>query len=92
MSDGAAGNRLSKLNISGMYGRVFENHDMFAIGLNYTKSAITDRAQGTGEMFYRYTLSKALVLTPVIKGIVKPVLDPNKDFLFYYGLRSRISF
>ncbi len=92
MSDGAAGNRLSKLNVSAMYGRAFENHDMLAVGVNYTKSAITDKAQGTCEVFYRYTLSKALVVTPVVKAIVSPALNPNKDFLFYYGLRSRISF
>ena len=90
MSDGDAANRLSKLNISAMYGRLFANRDMLAIGLNYTKSAITDRGQGLMEIFYRYTLSRALVIAPVIKGVINPALDPDTNFLFYYGVRSRI--
>lgn len=92
MSDGDAANRLSRLNISAMYGRVFKNHDMFAVGINYTESAISKSAQGLCEVFYRYTLSKALTFTPVVKGVINPALDANRDFLFYYGMRSRISF
>ncbi len=91
-SEGAGANRLSKLNVSAMYGRVFENHDLFAIGLNYTESAITDRSQLLSEIFYRYTISKALVVTPVAKIVLNPALDPNTNRLFYYGLRTRISF
>lgn len=43
------------------------------------------------ETFYRFTVSKALSITPMVKGILNPALDANRDFLGYYGIRSRIT-
>ena len=91
MSDGDGANTLSKLNISLMNGWYFTSHDMLGVGLNYTESTISGKGQYMSEVFYRYTLSKAISISPIAKIVVNPALDPNQDFLGYYGLRSRIS-
>ena len=91
MSDGKGANALSKLNISAMYGRYFQSHDLFGIGVNYTTSSISNENQFLTELFYRWTLSKTTSFTPVIKLLANPSLNPNVDFMIYYGIRSRIS-
>lgn len=91
MTDGQGANQLSKLNISLMHGWYFQNHDMFAIGINYTESTLADRGQYLSEIFYRFTVSKAIVITPSIKMVLNPALDANRTFLGYYGIRTRIS-
>lgn len=92
LSDGKGTNSISKLNISAMHAWLFPSRDMLGIGLNYTESVISGTGQFLNEIFYRFTLSKAVVLTPSIKTIIKPALNPEKSFLFYYGIRTRISF
>ena len=91
LSDGNGANSLSKLNISLMHAWLFKSHDMLGVGINYTESTIADRGQVLSEIFYRFTLSKALVITPTIRLILNPALDENRDFLGYYGIRTRIS-
>lgn len=92
LSDGKGANALTKLNISAMHAWLFKNHDMFAIGLNYTESTISGTGQYMSEIFYRFTLSKAFVITPSVKAVLNPALDINRTFLGYYGVRTRISF
>jgi porin len=91
LSDGMGANALTKLNLSLMHGWYFQNHDMFAIGLNYTESTISGRGQYLSEIFYRLTVSKALVITPSVKMVLNPALDSERTFLGYYGVRTRIS-
>ena len=91
MTDGQGANQLTKLNVSLMHGWYFQNHDMFAIGLNYTESTLADRGQYLSEVFYRFTVSKAIVITPSVKMVLNPALDANRNFLGYYGIRTRIS-
>ncbi|MCO4822164.1 MAG: hypothetical protein KC469_08855 [Flavobacteriaceae bacterium] len=92
MSDGDGANTLSTLNVSLMHGWNFTSHDLLGVGLNYTESTITGESQFLSEVFYRYTLSKAVSISPIVKAVINPALDQNKDFLGYYGIRSRISF
>lgn len=91
LSDGMGANALTRLNLSLMHGWYFQNHDMFAIGLNYTESTLSGRGQYLSEVFYRLTISKAFVITPSLKMILNPALDTDKSFLGYFGLRTRIS-
>ncbi len=91
LSDGDGANALSKLNISLANGWYFPNHDMVGVGLNYTTSTITDRSQLLYEIFYRFTWSKTTAITPLVKFVLNPALDPDRDFLMYYGVRGRIS-
>jgi len=91
LSDGDGANALSRINLSLMHAWYFLSHDLFAIGLNYTESTITGNNQFLSEVFYRFTLSKAISLTPMVKFVINPALNENTNFLFYYGLRSRIS-
>ena len=91
LSDGKGANALSKLNISLMNAWDLASHDMLGIGLNYTKSSITDENQFLSEIFYRWTWSKTMHLTPLVKFVINPALNPDRDFLMYYGIRSRIS-
>ncbi|OIQ38399.1 MAG: hypothetical protein BM563_06165 [Bacteroidetes bacterium MedPE-SWsnd-G1] len=92
MSDGDGANTLSKLNVSLMHGWNFTSHDMLGVGINYTESTISGESQFLSEVFYRYTLSKALSISPIVKAVINPALNTNKEFLGYYGVRSRISF
>jgi len=91
LSDGKGANSLSKVNVSLMNGWHFLSNDLIGVGLNYTKSTITNENQYMTEIFYRFTWSKTTALTPVIKAVVNPALNPNTDFLMYYGVRARIS-
>ena len=91
ISDGEGTNTLATTSVSLMNGWFFTSHDLIGIGLNYTKSAITDTGQFLAEAIYRFTLSKTTSFTPVLKFVIDPVLHPDKEFLLYYGIRSRIS-
>ena len=91
LSDGNGANAISSLNISLMNAWYFKSHDMLGAGINYTESIITNRWQFLSEIFYRFTLSKTTAFTPVVKFVIHPALDPDVDFLFYYGIRGRIS-
>ena len=91
MSDGEGGNVLSNINLSMMHGWFFKSHDLLGIGLNYTQSSINDEDQYLTEIFYRYTVSRTIAVTPVFKTVLNPALNPDEDLLFYYGIRSRIS-
>ena len=92
LSDGDGANSLSKLNISLAHGWFFQSYDMLGIGINYTKSTIDEsRAQFLADLFYRFTLSMAVAITPTVKTVFNPALNPNEDILFYYGMRSRIT-
>lgn len=65
--------------------------DLFGIGFNYTSSTITDTTQFLAELFYRLTITQTAAITPMVKVVINPVLNPNTDLLFYYGIRGRIS-
>lgn len=90
-SDGRGSALLSNFNLSIMNGWRFQNHDLLGIGLNYTSSTITETEQFLTEVFYRLIITQTVALTPMVKTVINPVLNPNTDMLFYYGLRGRIS-
>ncbi len=91
ITDGKGANTLAKVNIAAMYGLNLKSHDLLGLGLAYTESSISNRGQFLSEVFYRFTLSKTVSITPTVKGIINPSLDPSRNFLAYYGVRSRIT-
>jgi hypothetical protein len=91
LSDGKGANSLSKLNISVMNGFHFLSNDLVGIGLNYTESTISGEGQFMSELFYRFTWSKTTAITPVVKAVFNPALNPTTNFLIYYGIRARIT-
>jgi hypothetical protein len=74
-----------------MNGFHFLSNDLVGIGLNYTESTISGEAQFMSELFYRFTWSKTTAITPVVKAVMNPALNPTTDFLIYYGIRARIT-
>lgn len=90
-SDGKGTALLSIFNISLMNGWRFQSHDLLGVGLNYTRSTLTNSEQFLTEVFYRLTITQTLAITPMVKMVINPVLNTNTDVLFYYGLRGRIS-
>ncbi|MFY0627569.1 MAG: hypothetical protein JXR07_14800 [Reichenbachiella sp.] len=98
LSDGDSGNSLSTVNVSLSNAWWFPNHDLFGVGINYSSPSnwLEDsypgaRAQFLSEVFYRWTWSKTTAITPLVKFVVNPSLDPSTDFMMYYGVRGRIS-
>lgn len=98
MSDGEGANALSKVNLSLSNAWWFPTHDLFGVGINYSSPGkglkdgyVGTRPQILSEVFYRWTWSKTTAITPIVKFVINPSLDPNTDFLMYYGIRGRIS-
>jgi len=92
MSDGKGANSLSKFNISLAHAWFFTTYDMLGVGINYTQSTVDEtNGQLLSEVFYRFTFSKAVVFTPIIKLVVNPALNQNVNALVYFGIRSRIT-
>lgn len=59
------------------------NSDTFPIDLD---------DQWTGEIFYRVQLTKHIQITPSVQLYGDPALNPDKDFIALFGLRTRVSF
>lgn len=50
------------------------------------------RQQYTGEVFYRYTLTQNLALTPDLQFVQHPAINPAEDALLVLGFRGRVTF
>jgi len=59
------------------------NEDTWGTGL---------RDQFTGEIFYRWQISKAIAVTPDLQYIKNPALDPATSSIWVFGLRVRGAF
>jgi porin len=60
-------------------------------GLNWGKPNGFGRDQYTGELFWRYQLTKELAITPSLQYIQNPALDPSQDNLVAFGVRVRVA-
>ncbi|NIQ95361.1 MAG: carbohydrate porin, partial [Desulfuromonadales bacterium] len=81
-------------SVSAGVGRLFGGtNDLLGIGLNWGQPAddsLDD--QWTSELFYRFQAAQNFAITPSIQLIGNPALNPDKDFLAYFGLRARMTF
>ncbi len=85
---------LNERNISIGLGRYFSrNGNLLGVGLSWGKPA-TDglENQVTSETFYRLQMSKNWAITPSLQVIFDPALNPEKDVIAVFGIRSRLNF
>ncbi|WP_412555627.1 carbohydrate porin [Shimia sp. MIT1388] len=71
------------------YGR---NTDAAGVGLNWAESATSTQTQFTAELFYRFSLSSGLQITPSIQVIDNPLDNPGLGTVTVLGLRTRLVF
>lgn len=95
-SDGGGGALNEKLLSIGLGIYFGESGDAFGVGLSKsTPSALTFAPglddQYTGEVFYRYMLSKHLAITPDLQYIKDPALNPNQNSIWVAGIRARLT-
>jgi len=70
--------------------------DLVGFGLNWSRPAESSfgpglRDQTTAELFYRAQLSPNFAFTPDVQLIVNPALAPDKDRIWYFGVRARLA-
>ncbi len=73
----------------GYYSR---NTDLAGLGLNWAEAKGIDDTQFTAEVFYRFSISPGLQITPSIQFIADPLLDADQDSITLLSLRTRIVF
>ena len=73
----------------GYFGR---NTDLAGLGLNWAEGNGISGTQFTTELFYRFSISPGLQITPSIQYISDPLLDPAQDDILLLGLRVRAVF
>lgn len=71
------------------YGRKTDAADL---GLNWAESATSTQTQFTAELFYRFSLSSGLQITPSIQVIDNPLDSPGLGTVTVLGLRTRLVF
>jgi len=71
------------------YGR---KTDAAGLGLNWAESATSTQTQFTAELFYRFSLSSGLQITPSIQVIDNPLDSPGLGTVTVLGLRTRLVF
>ena len=71
------------------YGR---NTDAAGIGLNWAESATSTQAQFTAELFYRFSISPGLQITPSIQVVENPLDNAGLGTVTVLGLRTRLVF
>jgi porin len=90
-SDG--GGALLEASVSAGVGYYFEeSKDLIGFGLNWGRppdSGLDN--QYTAEIFYRLQLAQNLAITPDVQLIFNPVLNPDEDMLWVFGLRARLA-
>lgn len=95
-SDGGGGALNEKLLSVGLGMYFGESGDGFGVGLSKSKpSALTFAPdlddQYTGEVFYRYMLSKHFAITPDLQYIKDPALNPTESSIWIAGIRARLT-
>jgi len=70
--------------------------DLFALAFNWGDPNESVWGSGlkkqyTFEFFWRWYFSENMALTPDLQLIINPVLNPNKNKIFVFGIRGRLS-
>ena len=93
IADGAGANTLADKHLAAMLGIKFKSHDVWSFGVNWVEppdSALRD--QYTFETYYRFHLTEHLALTPDFQAVHHPSLNEAQDWLYYAGIRARLTF
>ncbi|MVO17602.1 carbohydrate porin [Parasedimentitalea huanghaiensis] len=73
----------------GYYGR---NTDLGGLGLNWAEAKGIPGSQTTAELFYRFSISPGLQITPSLQYIHNPLNNPGQSSITIAGVRARIVF
>lgn len=91
-SEGKAENTFYKKDVQIGHGINFKSHDQLGIAFSWAEPNIPgSKDQLTGELFYRYQITRRLAFTPDMQWIINPTLNPDKSSIWYFGARGRIS-
>lgn len=92
ISDGNGENAFYKADVQIGHGYRFLNYDILGISLSWNDPNIPEsKDQITVELFYRFNITAHLELTPSMQFITNPTFNPNRNSLFYFGFRGRIT-
>lgn len=83
---------LYKRSVSAGVGYYARNTDLAGIGLNWAEANGIPGSQATMEMFYRFSISPGLQITPSLQFIDNPLLNPGQSSITVLGLRARVVF
>ena len=95
-SDGGGGALNEKVLSAGLGVYDWDSGELFGFALSKsTPSALTIapdlKDQYTGEVFYRFMLSKHLAITPDLQYIKDPALNPDESSIWIAGVRVRLT-
>ena len=98
-SDGGGGALLQKMVSAGLGIYNWDKNELFGLGLSWAEASEDPvggfganlDAQYTGEIFYRFQLSKNFAITPDLQYIKDPVLNPNESSVWIAGIRARLA-
>ena len=88
-SDGKGANTLAKSTVTIGHGYRFLSHDILGTSVNFTRPPGDLRDQYTVEVYYRFTLTERLAVTPDLQWVIHPSLNPAQGSLIYFGVRAR---
>lgn len=91
-SGGKGENTFYKKDVQIGDGINFKSHDLLGIAFSWAEPNIAgSKDQYTGELFYRYQITRRLAFTPDMQWILNPTLNPDESSIWYFGARGRIS-
>lgn len=79
-------------SVSAGIGHFARNTDLAGVGLNWAEANGISGSQTTMELFYRFSISQGLQITPSLQFIHNPLLNPGQSSITLLGLRARIVF
>ncbi|WIY23461.1 carbohydrate porin [Parasedimentitalea psychrophila] len=79
-------------SVSAGVGYYARNTDLAGAGLNWAEANGLPGSQATLEMFYRFSISPGLQVTPSLQFIDNPLLNPAQSSITLLGLRVRMIF
>ena len=79
-------------SVSAGIGYFARNTDLAGLGLNWAEARGIPGSQTTAELFYRFSISPGLQITPSIQFINNPLMSPGQSSITIAGLRARIVF
>jgi len=74
------------------YGKAIRTYDHWGVGLSIGRFSVASDWQGVLETYYRWQVTKELMITPDLQLITNRSLDETKGFRFVAGLRMGITF
>jgi porin len=76
----------------GLLRKFRRNSDLLGLAVNWGDPPDDDlRSQTTGELFYRVQLAQNLAMTPNLQLLRNPSLNTDKDTVWVFGLRMRLT-